>query len=87
MDAQRICNILDEHAKPIAQGHCLELEVIGVPIDEFAAWFLHSGTFSVRLECPQKSGKLRVRVESLVRRLRAIFFKYVNSNNLAKQLI
>ena len=39
MDAQRICNILDEHAKPIAQGHCLELEVIGLPIDEFAARF------------------------------------------------
>ncbi len=28
-----------------------------------------------------------VRVEPLVRRLRAMFFKSVNSNNLAKQLI
>lgn len=67
VDAQRVCNILDEHARLIAQGHRLELEVIGVPIDEFAARFSHRGTFSVRLECPQKSDKLRVHVELTVR--------------------
>ena len=60
MDAKRLGNILDEHARLVTQRHGVHLKASPYRLI-FCGPGLAMGTHSVRLECQLNRNKLRVR--------------------------